>query len=169
MDADREPAAQPPDLRFCRRHTPASLPHPMDHAQSARAQLGSGTARGPRRGLEIAGRELYRETRESLHKDAAEGRVKPRRLKPAEAQAFWESGEPEQFELAGDNGDRLDYYVRHRGEVWVYSRPIGVALGTLTNEYASARQALQTSEGRDFRRGFSRTLLLVAAALWQEC
>jgi len=116
--------------------------------------------------LEKTGRELYRETRESLHKDAAEGRVKPRRLKPAEAQAFWESGEPEQFELAGDNGDRLDYYVRHRGEVWVYSRPIGVALGTLTNEYASARQALQTSEGRDFRRGFSRTLLLVAAALW---
>jgi len=25
------------------------------------------------------------------------------------AQAFWDSGEPEQFELSGDGGDRLDY------------------------------------------------------------
>jgi two-component system nitrogen regulation sensor histidine kinase NtrY len=116
--------------------------------------------------LEKTGRELYQQARESLRRDAAEGRATPRRVAPNEAQAFWESGAPEEFELAGQQGERLDYYVRREGEVWIYSRPIGVALGELTRQYAEARQALQTSGVRDFRRGFNRTLLAVAAALW---
>jgi two-component system nitrogen regulation sensor histidine kinase NtrY len=116
--------------------------------------------------LEKTGRELYQQARESLRRDAAEGRIEPRRVQPADAQAFWESGETEQFELAGQQGDRLDYYVRHGGEVWIYSRQLGVALGEMTRQYAEARQALETSGVRNFRRGFSRTLLVVAAALW---
>jgi nitrogen fixation/metabolism regulation signal transduction histidine kinase len=116
--------------------------------------------------LEKTGRELYQQARESLRRDAAEGRIEPRRVPPADAQAFWESGEAEQFELAGQQGDRLDYYLRHGGEVWIYSRPLGVALGEMTRQYAEARQALETSGVRNFRRGFSRTLLLIAAALW---
>ena len=116
--------------------------------------------------LEKTGRELYQQARESLRRDAAEGRATPRRVPPNEAQAFWESGALEQFELSGDQGDRLDYYVRRDDEVWIYSRPIGVGLGELTRQYAEARQALQTSGVRDFRRGFNRTLLVVAAALW---
>src|SRR5712691_7343871 len=121
--------------------------------------------------LEKTGRELYQQARESLRRDAAEGRITPRHVPPNQAQAFWESGAAEQFELAGNlpnenRGDRLDYYVRHDDEVWIYSRPIGVALGELTHQYAEARQALQTSGIRDFRRGFNRTLLVVAAVLW---
>jgi two-component system nitrogen regulation sensor histidine kinase NtrY len=123
--------------------------------------------------LEKTGRELYQQARESLRTDAVEGRITPRRASPNEAQAFWaqaqafgESHAPEQFELAGDRGDRLDYYVRQNGEVWIYSRPIGVALGELTRQYAEARQALETSGVRDFRRGFSGALLVVAAVLW---
>src|ERR1700692_3609233 len=50
--------------------------------------------------LEKTGRELYKEARESLRRDAAEGRAMPRRLKPADAPAFWESGAEEVFELA---------------------------------------------------------------------
>src|SRR5207253_2836906 len=80
------------------------------------------------RSLEKTGRELYQQARESLRRDVLEGRITPRRAPPHEAQTFWESGAPEQFELAGDRGERLDYYVRHDDEVWVYSRPVGVAL-----------------------------------------
>src|SRR5580704_15928274 len=92
------------------------------------------------RSLLATGRELYQQSSENLRKDAAEGRITPRRLKPEEAQAFWESGKPEQFERTGNDGDRLDYYVRHDGEVWVYSRPLGVPTGKLAREFASARQ-----------------------------
>src|SRR6266851_1153264 len=118
------------------------------------------------RSLQKTGRELYVQAGELLRRDAAEGRVPPIPLKPAEAQKFWDSGQPDQLELSGDRGNRLDYYVRHGEEVWLYSRPMGVAMDDLTSQYADARQALQTSVARDFLRGFSRTLLAVAAVLW---
>jgi two-component system nitrogen regulation sensor histidine kinase NtrY len=114
------------------------------------------------RSLEITGRELYKENRELLRRDAAAGRVAPQRLKPGDAQAFWDSGEPEVFELAGDGGNRLDYFVRHGDEVWLYSRPMGVAMEDLTRQIAEARPARE----RNFRRGLSGALLAVASALW---
>jgi two-component system nitrogen regulation sensor histidine kinase NtrY len=131
--------------------------------------------------LENTGRELYRQARESLARDAAEGRVAGRRLSPEEARAFLDRGLPESFELAGDHGSRLDYYVRKGAgkgsskdkgktkdnvEVWVYSRPMGVAMEDLTAQYAQARKALSGPGERDLRRGFSQTLLVIAAALW---
>jgi two-component system, NtrC family, nitrogen regulation sensor histidine kinase NtrY len=112
--------------------------------------------------LEKTGRELYRQTKESLRRDAEEGRIPPRRLKPEEARAFWDSGSPEAFELSGNRDDRLDYYTRHGDEVWLYSRPIGVAMADLTRQIAQARPA----QIRNFRRGFEGALLAVAAALW---
>src|SRR6266404_3661152 len=118
------------------------------------------------RSLQKTGRELYKQTGELLRRDAAEGRIPPAVLKPADAQKFWDSGIPDQLEIAGEKGNQLDYYVRHGDEVWMYSRPLGVAMDQLTSQYADARQALQTSVGRDVPGGFSRTLLLVAAALW---
>ncbi len=116
------------------------------------------------RSLEKTGRELYQQSCETLRKDAVEGRIAPRHLKPDEAQAFWERGVPEQFEVAGDRGNQLEYYVRHEDEVVVYSRPIGVAMQELTREIAAARSGSQ--KARELRRGFSPTLLVVAAALW---
>src|SRR5277367_3975490 len=59
------------------------------------------------RSLLETGRELYQQTGENLRKDVADGRLAPRRLKPEEAQAFWDSGKPEQFERTGNDGDRL--------------------------------------------------------------
>ncbi|MGH9558207.1 MAG: sensor histidine kinase, partial [Bryobacteraceae bacterium] len=101
-----------------------------------------------------------------LRRDAEQGRIATEKLKRTDAQAFWDSGAAEQFELSGDREDRLDYYVRHGNEVWRYSRPMGVRMGDLTRDIAQARRALHTSEARNLRRGFSSTLLLVAAALW---
>jgi two-component system nitrogen regulation sensor histidine kinase NtrY len=117
--------------------------------------------------LEKTGRELYQQARESLKRETAAGRIAPRAATDAEAKAFEErGGEAEPFELAGEGRNRLDYYVRRGSELLIYSRPMGVSMDALQSQYAGARAALETSGARDLRRGFSRTLLLIAAALW---
>jgi two-component system nitrogen regulation sensor histidine kinase NtrY len=116
--------------------------------------------------LQKTGRELYVVSKELVKRDAADGKIAPTHLTPEEAQTFWDSGKAEGFELAGNQGDRLDYYVRGTDEVLVYSRPMGIATEELTRQYASARDAFERSAGRDLRRGFSATMLVVAAALW---
>jgi two-component system nitrogen regulation sensor histidine kinase NtrY len=116
--------------------------------------------------LKNTGRELYQQARESLRQDVGAKRIPGRRLSAAEAQAFLERGVNESYEISGDHGNRLDYYVRRGNEVWVYSRAMGVAMEDLTAQYADARKALGGPGERDLRRGFSRTLLVIAAALW---
>jgi two-component system, NtrC family, nitrogen regulation sensor histidine kinase NtrY len=116
--------------------------------------------------LQKTGRELYKESEELLKRDAAQGSVAPRHLTPAQAQQFWDSEKTEWFELAGNRGDRLDYYVRREEEVLVYSRPMGIAMDTLAQQYADARETFERSAARDLRRGFSGALLVVATALW---
>ncbi|MGA3186555.1 MAG: HAMP domain-containing sensor histidine kinase [Bryobacteraceae bacterium] len=116
--------------------------------------------------LQKTGRELFKESEELLKRDAAEGRIAPRHLTPQEAQAFWDSGKTEWSELAGNEGDRLDYYVRGKNEVLVYSHPMGIAMDKLARQYAAARATFERSATRDLRRGFSTALLVVAAALW---
>jgi two-component system nitrogen regulation sensor histidine kinase NtrY len=122
------------------------------------------------RSLEKTGRELYQQARESLRRDAAEGRVQPVELSPADAQSFRERGLDEEFVLAGVNGDRLDYYVldKHvdQHKVVTYSRQLNVPLGELSRQIGDARQTVETSGVRDFRRGFRGALLLIAASLW---
>ncbi|MBZ5603371.1 MAG: HAMP domain-containing protein [Acidobacteriia bacterium] len=118
------------------------------------------------RSLETTGRELYKSSCEVLRREAADGRVQPRILAPAEAQPFLESGVAERCELAGDRKNRLDEYVRHGDQVWVYSRPMAVAMDDLTEQYAAARAALRNASVRDVRRGFNSTLLVVVAAVW---
>jgi nitrogen fixation/metabolism regulation signal transduction histidine kinase len=116
--------------------------------------------------LERTGRELYHQSCELLRRDAAEGRIPPQKLSPSEAQAFWDGGAADQCELSGDQGNRLDYFVRHDQEVWRYSRPMAIAMGDLQREIGQSRQALDKSAMRDLRRGFSGPLLLVSSALW---
>ena len=116
--------------------------------------------------LEQTGRELYHESCSVLRRDAAEGRILPQKLSPSEAQAFWDSGAAEQFELAGEQGNRLDYFVRHEKEVWRYSRPMAIAMGDLQHQIGDAREALDKSAVRNLRRGFSGPLLLVTSTLW---
>jgi two-component system, NtrC family, nitrogen regulation sensor histidine kinase NtrY len=116
--------------------------------------------------LEKTGRELYHESCELLRRDAMEGRVEAQKLAPSEAQAFWDSGAGEQFELSGEHGERLDYLVRRNGELWRYSRPLAIAMGDLQHDIGRARQAIDNSSLRDLRRGFSAPLWLVTSALW---
>jgi len=116
--------------------------------------------------LEQTGKEFYRESRDSLKRDAAAGLIEGRRLTPSEAQTFRESGSTELFERAGEHGDRLDYYVSRDDGVLVYTRQLRVPLDDNTRQIREAHQALENSGGRDLRRGFNLTLLAVAAALW---
>jgi nitrogen fixation/metabolism regulation signal transduction histidine kinase len=116
--------------------------------------------------LQKTGRELYKNSEELLKRDAKEGRIEPRHLPPSAAQRFWDSGRSEWFELAGNQGDRIDYYVRGDAEVLVYSRPMGIAMDALATEYAGARDTFEQSAARDLRRGFSTALLVIAATLW---
>jgi signal transduction histidine kinase len=90
------------------------------------------------RSLEKTGRELYQQARESLRRDAAEGRIEPVELGAADTQAFRERGLDEEFVLAGANGDRLDYYVLGKRGVKVYSRQLNVPLGELTKQIGDA-------------------------------
>ncbi len=118
------------------------------------------------RSLEKTGRELYRASCEALRRDAAGGKIEPRKLTAAEAQAFLDSGLNERCELAGPRKSRLDEYVRRGDEVFVYSRPMGIAMDDLTDQYASAREALRTSSAHDVRRGFNSVLILIVSAVW---
>jgi nitrogen fixation/metabolism regulation signal transduction histidine kinase len=120
--------------------------------------------------LEKTGRELYQRARESLKTDATLGRVKPQQFPPAmrdrwpaAVQEFYESDEADRFALAGTNGDRLDYLVRHGEAVWVYSTSLhGVGMKQISDQYAHARALV----ARDLRRGFTYTFLLLTAAIW---
>lgn len=116
--------------------------------------------------LEKTGRELYQQARESLRRDAADGRIQGVELNAAEAQAFRERGLNEEFVLAGTDGDRLDYYAPGKHDsVVVYSRQLRVPLGELTKQIGNARRTVETSGVRNFR-GFGGALLLVAGSLW---
>ncbi len=116
--------------------------------------------------LEKTGRELYQQARESLRRDAAEGRIQPAKLSPADAQAFRDRGLAEEFVLAGANGDRLDYYVLRNHNVVMFSRQLGVPLGVFRKQIGNSRQIVETSGLSDLRRGFRGALLLIAASLW---
>ena len=85
---------------------------------------------GLSRSLEQTGREFYQRARVALKSDAENGRSKPRRYQSSDTavREFWQSGEHERFELAGADGDRLDYVVRHGNEVWTYSADIDVPM-----------------------------------------
>lgn len=125
------------------------------------------------RTLEKAGREFYQQSCAGLKRDALAGRRPAVRYArnvspswPAGVQEFWESGEAEQFALSGEESDRLEYLVRRGNEVWVYSRPLGLSMASLSDQYRQARQFAVNLQARDLRRGFTYTFVLLAAAVW---
>ncbi|HVT91631.1 MAG TPA: ATP-binding protein [Bryobacteraceae bacterium] len=124
--------------------------------------------------LKATGRELYRRACDSLRRDVETGRAVAARYPaegaPAWPQAwreFWESGDANRFVLADAAGGKIDYLVRHEQEAWVYSTSLdSVKLGALSGLYARARAILNSGERRNLRRGFSYTLLSLAASIW---
>ncbi len=124
------------------------------------------------RALRATGRQLYLQVCQSLKRDAASGVVSGALQDAATAAAwpagwreFWESPDSERFVLS--NGDRVDYLVRRGARLTVYSAPLpGVHLDHISSLYARSRSILSSSARRDLRRGFSYTLIFLAAAIW---
>jgi two-component system, NtrC family, nitrogen regulation sensor histidine kinase NtrY len=123
--------------------------------------------------LQRTGHELYQRARESLKLEAAAGRAQPQRY-AADQRASWpeavaefaDGDAPEDFVLAGKEGERLDYLVRHGPDVWVYSTPLGVGMQRAGQEYSRARKLVEQSRGRDLVRGFTYIYVLIAASIW---
>jgi nitrogen fixation/metabolism regulation signal transduction histidine kinase len=128
--------------------------------------------------LEATVRQLYQREREALKQDATAGRATATKYPvsaaaawPAGVKEFWESGEHERFGLSGSGGDHVDY-LRRSDEasspgVLAFSRDLrGIRMDQLAAELRQARALVESSQGRDLRRGFQLTLLLLLGAAW---
>jgi nitrogen fixation/metabolism regulation signal transduction histidine kinase len=126
------------------------------------------------RSLEHVGREYYHRSRERLRERALAGQVPAeRRLArdragwPAHVREFWESEEAEGFRVTGREGSQLDYLVRHDEGVWRYSESLGdIGMGRVTRQIRAARELVESARGRDLRRGFTYTWIVLAAGIW---
>jgi signal transduction histidine kinase len=123
--------------------------------------------------LERTGREYYQNHRDGLKQRVQKNELAPHKYLPGDrarwpepVKAFAEGLEPEKFLLAGPDGDRLDYLVRHGEEIWSYSASLGdVGFHRLDKEIRGARALVAAAAGHDLRRGFKLTWVL-AASFW---
>jgi nitrogen fixation/metabolism regulation signal transduction histidine kinase len=124
--------------------------------------------------LETAGRELYQHVRDELKQDAVANHAPHtvyhnanRGKWPEAVRDFADSEDAETFVLSGAGGDRLDYLVRHGAEIWAYSKPLhSVRMADLDTQFRQARATVERSQSRDLQRGFTYTLILLAAMVW---
>lgn len=124
--------------------------------------------------LQGVAREYYRQARGRLRAEALSGRLEAQVLDeraraawPAFAAQFWESGEEERFFLSGPRGDRLNYLVRRGPQIRVYTMSLnGVRMEDMTRQYREARARIASVRGRDLRRGFIYTLVVLSAVVW---
>jgi two-component system nitrogen regulation sensor histidine kinase NtrY len=124
--------------------------------------------------LQRTGRELYQRAGDDLKLRAQRGDLTPHRY-PAADRASWAENvkafaageESDKLVRSGNEGDRLDYLVRHGEEVWSYSTDLGgIGMERLAKQYADARSVVDTARGRDVRRGVRLAYICLAAALW---
>ena len=124
--------------------------------------------------LKVTAREFYERASEDLKRQAQAGAIQPHKYEPLgraawpEAIKIFSGGlEGERVVRAGQEGNRLDYLVRHGNEIWSYSESLGdVAMDRLTREIRDARRAVEEANERDLRRGIKRTYVLLAAGIW---
>jgi nitrogen fixation/metabolism regulation signal transduction histidine kinase len=124
--------------------------------------------------LEQTGVEFYQSQRNELKRRAEAKELEPRKYEPADRanwpdhiKDFAATEEAERTEQAGQEGDRLDYLVRHGDSVWSYSASLGdVRMERLTREIRDARSLVRDFRERDFGRGFKLTYILLAASIW---
>jgi two-component system nitrogen regulation sensor histidine kinase NtrY len=118
--------------------------------------------------------ELYERASEDLKRKAQAGQIPAHKYEPLDRASWPEaikvfSGglDGERVVRAGQDGNRLDYLVRHGNEIWSYSESLGeVGMDRLTREIRDARRAVEEANARDLRRGVKLTYVLLAAGIW---
>ena len=152
--------------------TTSLLDRSLGYATTGELERLSGT-------LEATVRQFYQRERDALRQDALAGRVAPTAYAlpdaarwPDTVRAFWDSGEAERFGLSGSDGNQVDYLRRRddggslRG-VETYNRDLGaIRMEQLSSQLRQTRELVESIEGRDLRRGFTLTLLLLLGAAW---
>ena len=133
--------------------------------------------------LEQTGRAFYMRARDALKERALSGQVVPEKFRPADRAAwpepvksFADSNEAERYVRGGNQGDRLDYLVRHREarredagnvEIWRYTESLGgIAMDRLSQQIGDARTLVAAAREHDLRRGFRLTYILLATSFW---
>jgi two-component system, NtrC family, nitrogen regulation sensor histidine kinase NtrY len=124
--------------------------------------------------LNRTAREFYDRARADLERRVQAGEIAPRRYTAAD-RASWPEAvrtfagglEGNRFVRTGQNGNRLDYLVRHGNEIRVYSAGLGdVSMDQLTREIRDARALVEAANARDLRRGVKLTYVVLAAGIW---
>jgi nitrogen fixation/metabolism regulation signal transduction histidine kinase len=126
------------------------------------------------RTLEGTVRQFYQHERDSLKREALDGRVAPMTYAvadiaswPEEVRSFWESDEAERSSVSGAGGDHLDFMRKAAAGVEVYRRDLGgIRMQELSDEFRRTREIVSSLESRDLRRGFTLTLLLLVGVVW---
>ncbi len=123
--------------------------------------------------LEKTGREFYQQACQDLKAAALAGRITPQQYSehnrdgwPEPLRNFWSSGDGERFMLGGNDGNRLDYFVRRPAEALVYERPLPIGMNQLSEQIRSARELVNKERSRDLRRGFIGAWVLLASLVW---
>jgi two-component system nitrogen regulation sensor histidine kinase NtrY len=123
--------------------------------------------------LQTTGHELYLRTRDDLKRRSDAGELQPRRFAvaeqanwPAAVKEFAESDQAERFVGAGQEGDELDYLVRHGEDVWLYSAKLNVKMDQLTSAIRHGLGLAADAKDRDLRRGFKLYYILAATLFW---
>ena len=118
------------------------------------------------------GRELHQRDSADLKAHAQKGDLAPEKFAaagreswPEPVRTFAESGEPERFLDTGQDGDRLDYMVRHGEDIWVYSASLNDIAG-LRGQITKARELVDVARERDLRRGIQLTYILAVSSFW---
>jgi nitrogen fixation/metabolism regulation signal transduction histidine kinase len=147
--------------------TTSLLEESIDTSSTIRLDTLSKSLKGTARGL-------YERASDDLQRKARAGEIQPRIYGPLD-RASWPDAikvfsgglDGERVVRAGQDGNRLDYMVRHGNEIWVYSESLGdVAMDRLTREIRDARRAVEEANARDLRRGIKLTYIVLAAAIW---
>jgi nitrogen fixation/metabolism regulation signal transduction histidine kinase len=121
--------------------------------------------------LKRTGHELFRQASDSLKRDALSGRIPAQQFPisaksqwPIAIQEFFSSGDAEAFNR---RPGYLDYLVRHANGVAMYSTSLnGIDMRQLSDQYTRARGTVAAAGTHNWRRGFTYTYLLLAAAIW---
>ncbi|HUB80950.1 MAG TPA: HAMP domain-containing protein [Bryobacteraceae bacterium] len=116
-------------------------------------------------------RELYQRDEADLKARAQKGGLPPEKFIsaardswPDAVRSFYDGQEPERFDYNRESS-RMDFLVRHGGDVWVYSTTLSDIAG-VRGQIAAARELVDVATERDVRRGFQLYYILAVSSMW---